>query len=390
MTPGQADDGNSTESSRTQTETEDMVFRCLQRARGLEEAGQFGEHVQGGLTLQRRQHVEFLVAGLEELSAGHASLDASRPWLCYWILHSLALLDALPSEAMLNRVAEFLARCQDKDGGFAGGPGQMAHLAPTYAAINALTTIGTDYAYSIVDRQKLHRFLCSMKHPSGGFTMHQGGEVDVRGSYCGLIMRCQTYEGGLGGEPGNEAHGGYTFCAVAAMVLLGQVHRLDTVRLERWVLRRHMALEGGFSGRANKLVDGCYSFWQGGLLPLLMPLLSSRTHVLVSGEDDRTASGVRSGHEYPFDLEALQRYILSACQDPSGGLRDKPSLRRDYYHTCYCLSGLAVTQSLLLSNDPVLGGLSNKLLFTDAVLNVEKSKAQRALQHFNALPKLQG
>jgi len=56
-------------------------------------------------------------------------------------------------------------------------------------------------------------------------------------------------------------------------VLLGQVHRLDTVRLERWVLRRHMALEGGFSGRANKLVDGCYSFWQGGLLPLLMPLV---------------------------------------------------------------------------------------------------------------------
>ena len=28
-------------------------------------------------------------------------------------------------------------------------------------------------------------------------------------------------------------------------------------------------IEGGFMGRTNKLVDGCYSFWQGGLFPLL-------------------------------------------------------------------------------------------------------------------------
>lgn len=28
-------------------------------------------------------------------------------------------------------------------------------------------------------------------------------------------------------------------------------------------------MEGGFNGRTNKLVDGCYSFWQGGLFPLL-------------------------------------------------------------------------------------------------------------------------
>ena len=86
--------------------------RCLVRSRGLEEAGQFGEHVQGGLTLQRRQHVDYLLHGLETLSAGHASLDASRPWLCYWILHSLAILNALPDEETLNRAAAFLARCQ--------------------------------------------------------------------------------------------------------------------------------------------------------------------------------------------------------------------------------------------------------------------------------------
>lgn len=32
-------------------------------------------------------------------------------------------------------------------------------------------------------------------------------------------------------------------------------------------------VEGGFMGRTNKLVDGCYSFWQGGLFPLLQKLM---------------------------------------------------------------------------------------------------------------------
>ena len=37
------------------------------------------------------------------------------------------------------------------------------------------------------------------------------------------VLRCQTYEGGFGGEPGNEAHGGYNFCAFAALYILNQV-----------------------------------------------------------------------------------------------------------------------------------------------------------------------
>jgi len=35
-----------------------------------------------------------------------------------------------------------------------------------------------------------------------------------------------------------------------------------------------MKFEGGFQGRTNKLVDGCYSFWQGALFPLLHFLLA--------------------------------------------------------------------------------------------------------------------
>jgi protein farnesyltransferase subunit beta len=37
-----------------------------------------------------------------------------------------------------------------------------------------------------------------------------------------------------------------------------------------------MQMEGGFQGRPNKLVDGCYSFWVGALFPLLEQIMTSR------------------------------------------------------------------------------------------------------------------
>jgi prenyltransferase beta subunit len=47
----------------------------------------------------------------------------------------------------------------------------------------------------------------------------------------------QTYEGGLGGEPGNEAHGGYTFCGLAAMALIARERELDLPALVRWAVQ---------------------------------------------------------------------------------------------------------------------------------------------------------
>ena len=51
----------------------------------------------------------------------------------------------------------------------------------------------------------------------------------------------QTYEGGLGGEPGNEAHGGYTFCGLAALMLVGRASVLDLPSLLRWAVHRQVS-----------------------------------------------------------------------------------------------------------------------------------------------------
>ncbi len=88
-----------------------------------------------------------------------------------------------------------------------------------------------------------------------------------------------------------------------------------------------MTVEGGFNGRANKLVDSCYSFWQGASFQLLRE---------VSRQAGERLAPL-------FSKAALEKYVLCACQRESGGLRDKPGKQPDYYHTCYALSGLAAT-----------------------------------------------
>ena len=68
-------------------------------------------------------------------------------------MQSLDVLDISILAEDRDRAVDTLARCQDTNGGgFGGGPGQLPHLAPTYAAIHALAIIGTEEAYKCIYR----------------------------------------------------------------------------------------------------------------------------------------------------------------------------------------------------------------------------------------------
>ena len=91
---------------------------------------------------------------------------------------------------------------------------------------------------------------------------------------------------------------------------------LNLPLLMSWLSARQYAPEGGFSGRTNKLVDGCYSHWVGGCWPLIEAALNGpQTSVSI---DWPRASNL-------YSKEGLIRYILSCCQKDSGGFGDKPS-----------------------------------------------------------------
>uniref|UniRef100_A0A7S1F983 Protein farnesyltransferase subunit beta n=1 Tax=Noctiluca scintillans TaxID=2966 RepID=A0A7S1F983_NOCSC len=341
------------------------------------------------IRLNRELHVGWCQRGLLQLPTNFAGLDASRPWFVFWISHSLEMLGAYDDILWAPKVASFIHHCEHAEGGVGGGPLQLAHLAPTYAATSAMIIAGGP-AYSAIDRAKVYKFLMRMKDEGGGFKMHDEGEIDMRGTYCAVavasmlhiltddlmkgvadyVLRCQTWEGGIAGEEGLEAHGGYTYCGLAALCIIGQAHVLDLDALLNWAAHRQMTLEGGFQGRTNKLVDSCYSFWQGAIFPLVQEAFRQVGRWLPDGEW--------------YAPKALQMYVLLACQHHGGGLRDKPNKSADFYHTCYALSGVAASQ-----DTTVAGHASNKLDAIDVFYNVLREKSDRKVAFFESLPPLE-
>jgi len=63
------------------------------------------------ICLLKEAHAEFLERGLHGLPGGFVSLDASKPWICYWITHSLYLLNAEP-HLLYPRMISTLAHMQ--------------------------------------------------------------------------------------------------------------------------------------------------------------------------------------------------------------------------------------------------------------------------------------
>ncbi|CBY34104.1 unnamed protein product [Oikopleura dioica] len=340
-----------TTSTESQSATETRVVRLCQEFLDKLE-------IQPELRLDVRKHITYASKGLTSLGPAYESLDASRPWIVYWTTHALDLLDVVWSDEKKTEICEFLELCQSKNGGFGGGPHQMPHLATTYAAMNAIAILGANgfsRAYEIVNVENMKTFLNNVKNEDGSFAMHVNGETDTRAIYCAAsvatmlqlktdklfertpeyLARCQSWDGGFGPNPGAESHGGFTFTSLAALALINKTSVIpNLLSLVRWLCNRQKSVEGGFDGRANKLVDSCYNFWQGGSFPIVHGLLEQK-HA--------------PKNSWLCDSRALMDYTFLACQvkqknSVAGGFADRPGSHRDYYHTCYALSGVAALQ----------------------------------------------
>lgn len=332
---------------------------------------------------RKASHVDFIQKSLsKKLTKDFLPLDASRPWICYWLLHSLELLSGELELGEKMLVKSYLSDCMH-EGAFGGSRFQLAHLASTYAALMCSCII---QEYDIIQREKIYKFIQSLKQSDGSFIMHEDGESDLRATYCALasayllncidkliaenvanyIKNCQTSEGGFGAGPGAEAHGGYSYCAIASLCILARCNLIDRIddyvnmeALGRYMSKMQCKATGAFKGRSNKLVDACYSFWQGSIFLLIPNLLSST---------DASESFIK-----------LQRFILQASQLPKG-FCDKPGNSADFYHTCYALSGLSIAQEQVPSNS-ILGDVH--LPRIDALINTLPGNVKAMRANFN-------
>lgn len=255
----------------------------------------------------------------------------------FFCLSALDLLDdtlsnesKIPGEEKKSYI-EWIYALQCRDGGFTGSPSlpvaySSGHLAMTYTALLCLALLRDDF--SQLDRASLTSLLHALQQPDGSFapTKDATHECDPRFTFCafaicwivndwsgvdvetacGFLERCRAYDGAYAQGPGQESHGGSTYCVLASLSLAGKVE--GDKRLVGWLLARQAQHDekrdeegddneeedssssnedggdgtsthiptplGAFNGRINKPGDSCYSFWCGASLDVRMTSVS--------------------------------------------------------------------------------------------------------------------
>lgn len=228
------------------------------------------------------------------------------------------------------------------------------HMAMTYSSLAILLLLGDDL--SRVEKDRIMETLHSLQLPSGSFLGHHlGSENDLRFVFCAAsiskilgstegidvekaieyILDCQTYEGGFAHQPGDESHGGATYCAIASLKLWNALDRIrDKKMLAYWLSQRQ---DDGFNGRTHKLTDTCYSFWIGAPLKVL------------------------GWYDDIVDKQRLISFIFSNyCEN--GSFRSNASSGPDIVHTHFSLCGLALAGFPGVEEiDPALGFVKKNL-----------------------------
>jgi protein farnesyltransferase subunit beta len=168
-------DSLETESSQLQDETIEEILPFLSGT-----SKEFKSYNAYGIPhLIREKHIRFLHKCIGPLPEPYRGADAGRPWFFYWSICALCSLgeDVTSFRKPLISTVKWM---QNESGGFAGGQGQMSHLAPTYAVVLALSMVGGDEALDLIDRKAMWQWLGILKQADGGFQMSIGGEEDVR------------------------------------------------------------------------------------------------------------------------------------------------------------------------------------------------------------------
>jgi len=260
------------------------------------------------------KHVNFFKKNMRQLPGQYKTMDTNRLALLYFCVSGLDLLGALDGVEK-DEIIEYIYSLQSplKDhGGFYGYPrvafhdvgdvgggaaadeldrcNNQPHIANTYTALVMLIILGDDL--SRVNVEGIRHSLRKWQLEDGSFCCVHGlsnldSESDMRFVYCAacicyvldlwdaidvegmrsFISSSQSYDGAFGMGPLCESHGGCTYCALAALAMLGRLSDLPCKeQLIGWCAKRQQL---GLNGRIEKPEDSCYSYWVGASMHLL-------------------------------------------------------------------------------------------------------------------------
>ncbi|GMT16731.1 hypothetical protein PFISCL1PPCAC_8028, partial [Pristionchus fissidentatus] len=315
-------------------------------------------------SLLDRSHLSFLLRHTAAIPGAYAALDQNRLTVLFFNLGALDILDEIDQisehrQHIVNWIyslqistAEGAAEdacgfrgsfttAIDPKGTVSGKVHDAGNLAQTYSALLSLAILGDDM--SKVKRSAILNTVKKAQTELGCFAS-QGAEseCDMRYVYCAVaiaymlgddscidwkrlgefMQKCVNYDGGIGQMPGDESHGGSTYCAVAALSLANRLWdesvltRKQIGKLIKWAILKQ---DRGFHGRANKPDDSCYAFWIGATLEMLSAFS-------LVGQDE------------------LRTFLYSVQFPPLGGFckLQETGAHPDVLHTYFSLAALSI------------------------------------------------
>jgi geranylgeranyl transferase type-2 subunit beta len=165
----------------------------------------------------------------------------------YCALSALSILGALRSGVVdVDKAAEYIASCQNFDGGFGCQPGAESHAGQIFCCVGALSI--AQRLDVLKDKDLLCWWLCERQCDSGGLNGRPEKQADVcyswwiLSSLCILgkvdwisgyklatfILKCQDDDdGGIADRPGDMADVFHTFFGIAGLSLLGYLHETE-------------------------------------------------------------------------------------------------------------------------------------------------------------------
>ena len=335
-------------------------------------------------------HIHYWKRILSAIPGRYCGFDSQQLMIAHMAIFSLDVLGALDTvedkqkiidwiyslQVVPNKKSTNLHRCGFRGGGSIGecdNEYNTSHVAMTYCAIASLLILGDDLS-------RVHKKACLegikvLQLSDGSFTetSADNGERDLRFVYCAccvckmlddftyinvkkaciFIKNTFTYDGGFGQSSCNESHGGSTFCAIAALDILGKLdevlNKKEQWRLKSWCI---WLQRNGFHGRPHKEDDTCYTFWVGGTMKIL-------------------------GIIDLIDKRKMIDYVLSTQEDLVGGFSKWPDLPPDPLHTYTGISGLSLLDAFDLKPvDPALNITNTAVFNMNSLHKIWKIKAK--------------
>ena len=234
--------------------------------------------------------IDFIFECFDENSGGFGGNKLQDGHILYTLsaIQILALADALDHprfQEIKPQVIKFVASLQQPDGSFAGDEWGEVDTRFSYCALSALSILGQldcQDEDAVVDVDRAAEYIASCQNFDGGFGCHPGAE-----SHAGQIFTCvgalsiacrldllkdpellcwwlaerQCDSGGLNGRPEKQADVCYSWWILSSLSILGRVDWIRGDKLAAFILKCQDDDDGGIADRQGDMVDVFHTFF---------------------------------------------------------------------------------------------------------------------------------